>query len=145
LGAVCGLTLGEMLSIKKIREIFIGIMREAMAVADAMGLTVEIYAGKLDYYKFLKKEGFLKNFKRHLVIYLIGFKYRKIKSSSLQSLERGKPTEIDYLNGYIAEKGRRLGVSTPINDRIIQIIKEIEVGKRKISIENFNDPVFSLE
>lgn len=145
LGAVCGLTLGEMLSIKKIRKIFIGIMHEAMAVSDAMGLSVEIYAGKIDYYKFLKREDFLNTLKRHLVIYLIGYKYRNIKSSSLQSLERGKPTEIDYLNGFIAENGKQLGVSTPINDRIIQIIKNIEAGKRKISIENFNDSFFSSE
>jgi len=143
LGALCGLTLGEMLSVKKIRKIFIGIMHEAIAVSDAMGLKVEVYAGKLDYYKFLKAENILNNVRRHLIIYLIGFKYRKIKSSSLQSLNRGKPTEIDYLNGYIAEKGKRMGIPTPINDRIIQIIKDIEAGKRKISTENFKDSFFS--
>lgn len=139
LGAVCGLALGEMLSVKKIRNIFIAIMHEAIAVANAMGIKVEVYARKLDYYKFLNREDFFNNLKRHLTIYLIGFKYRKIKSSSLQSLERGKPTEIDYLNGFIAESGKRHGIPTPINDRIIQIIKEIETGKRKISMDNFND------
>ena len=118
-------------------------MHEAIAVSDAMGLKVEVYAGKLDYYKFLKDENILNNLRRHLIIYLIGFKYRKIKSSSLQSLNRGKPTEIDYLNGYIAEKGKRMGIPTPINDRIIQIIKDIEAGKRKISTENFKDSFFS--
>jgi hypothetical protein len=53
----------------------------ALRVAPAAG-------GKLDYYEFLKK-GRFSDIKRHLTIRIIGMKYRKLKSSSLQSLERG--------------------------------------------------------
>jgi len=143
LGAVCGLYLGEMLSKKKIRAIFIEIMREAMAVANAMELRVEEYGGKINYYTLLRGAGFFDNLKRHLLIRMIGFKYRRLKSSSLQSLERGKPTEIDFLNGYIVAKGEEYTVSVPVNRRIVQMIKEIEEKKREISPDNFNDPVFS--
>jgi len=52
LGAICGLYLGDMLRQKKIRTVFIGIMREAMEVAAAMQMTVPPYANKIDYYKF---------------------------------------------------------------------------------------------
>lgn len=143
LGAICGLYLGEMLSIKKIRNIFLEIMREAIAVADAMDIKVEVYAGKLDYYKILQGSGFFDNFKRHLLVRMIGFKYRKVKSSTLQSLERGKPTEIDYLNGYIAGSGRKLNVPTPVNDKVIQIVKDIEAGEKQIDPSNLDDPFFS--
>jgi 2-dehydropantoate 2-reductase len=70
---------------------------------------------------------------------VIGFKYRRLKSSSLQSISRGKPTEVDYFNGYIAKKGAEYGVPTPVNTRIVQMIKEIEAGKRKIDPANFLD------
>ena len=37
-------------------------------------------------------------------------------SSMLQDVERGRPTEIDSINGVIAAEGRRLGVPTPLNE-----------------------------
>ena len=98
--------------------------------------------GKLNYYTFIEGTGFLKRFKRHAIIRLIGFKYRRLKSSMLQSLERGKKTEIDYMNGYICEQGKKSGIPTPVNDTIVRMIQEIEAGDRKISRENFNDPFF---
>ena len=36
-------------------------------------------------------------------------------SSTAQDLARGKPSEIDYLNGYIVRKGREFGIPTPTN------------------------------
>ena len=94
----------------------------------------------MDYYDFLKGEGILDDIRRHFLIRLIGFKYRRIRSSSLQSLERGRQTEIDYLNGYIRDRGLELGVPTPLNETIIVMIKEVEAGARKITPENLEDP-----
>ena len=139
LGAVCGLYLGDMLRIKKNRNIFIEIIREAIAIADAMDLHVEPMAGKIDCYQFLNGTGRLSEFKRHLLIRIIGFKYRRLKSSSLQSLERGNPTEIDYFNGYISKKGKTYDIPTPVNDKLIETIKEIEAGKRKIALNNLDE------
>jgi len=142
LGAVCGLYLGDMLSRVKIRNIFIGIIREAMAVANALNLRVEPVA-KLDFYSFLKGQGGLANFKRQTLIRLVGFKYRRLKSSSLQSLERGEKTEIDFFNGYIVKKGKEVHVETPLNEYLTGMVKQIEAGKRKISPTNFDDPFFT--
>ena len=138
LGAISGLYLGEMLAKKKTREIFIKIIREAIAVADAMDLRVRPYAGKLDYYQFLKPGPF-SSLRRHLTIRVIGFKYRKLKSSSLQSLERGRKTEIDYFNGYISSKGKEFGVSTPVNSKLTRMVQEIENGKRSISVNSLDE------
>jgi 2-dehydropantoate 2-reductase len=69
----------------------------------------------------------------------VGHKYRRLKSSLLQSLERGRPTEIDYLNGYICAKGRELGIHTPLNDAVVAMIKEIEAGGRVIRPGNLGD------
>ena len=139
LGAVCGLYLGEMLASAKVRNLFIGVIREAINVADGMNLKVAPGAGgKLDYYKFLSS-GPLSGFKRHLTIRVIGMKYRKLKSSSLQSLERGQKTEVNNYNGYISEMGKEGNIPTPINDKLVEIIHEIEDGSRKISPANFNE------
>jgi len=143
MGVSSGLTLGEMMKRKRARVIFLAIIREAVAVADAMDLKLPPYGGKLDYYALAKNgSGFIR-FRNHLLIRIVGLKYRRLKSSSLQSLERGKPTEIDYFNGYIAKKGAELGVETPVNTAIVGIVKEIEAGKRKPDPANFEDPALA--
>ena len=37
----------------------------------------------------------------------------------------GRPTEIDYLNGYVAKLGRGFGIPTPLNDMLTAVIKTI--------------------
>ena len=60
-------------------------------------------------------------------------------SNTLQSLEKGRPTEIDIMNGYISSKGREYGVPTPVNDSLTAIIKEIEAGRRPLTKKNLRD------
>ena len=47
-------------------------------------------------------------------------------SSTCQDLRRGKPTEIDHLNGYIAREGERLGIPTPLNRALLGLVKALE-------------------
>jgi 2-dehydropantoate 2-reductase len=142
MGAVCGMYLGAMLAKRKARRIFIGIIREAVDVADSLNVRIEVFAGKLDFRKFLEGNGIVSDVKRHITLLIIGFKYRKLKSSSLQSILRGKRTEINYLNGYIVENGNINKISVPVNTMIVNMIHEIEEGKREITEKNFNDPFF---
>ena len=142
LGAICGLYLGKMLSFRKIRNIFIEIIRESVSVADKMNIKIEIFGGKLDFRKFISGDSIISDIRRHLLIRIIGLKYRRLKSSSLQSLERGNNTEIDFLNGYIVRNGERLGVPVPLNTHIVKMIHEIELKQRDISLLNFNEPFF---
>lgn len=44
-------------------------------------------------------------------------------SSMLQDVRRGKPTEIDYINGYLINLGRVLGIRTPVNSVLFDLIK----------------------
>ncbi|MBN1108058.1 MAG: 2-dehydropantoate 2-reductase [Bacteroidales bacterium] len=143
LGAICGLYLGKMLSVKKIRKIFIQIIREAVAVSDAMNINLEVFGGRLDFHKFITGKNLTASMRRHLTILFIGFRYRRLKSSSLQSLERGKPTEVDYFNGYIVKNGLSRNIDVTVNSAITTMIHEIEQKKRNISPDNFNDPVFA--
>jgi len=139
MGVMSGLSLGQMLKKRRARNIFINIIREAMAVADKMGIKVPPFADKLDYYSLIAGNGIIARCKRHIIIRIVGIKYRRLKSSSLQSLRRGKPTEIDYFNGYIARVGAELGVDTPINTHIVAVIKKIESGVLKTDPVNLED------
>ncbi len=47
-------------------------------------------------------------------------------SSMLQSINRNKRTEIDYINGEIVRTGRRNGIETPINSALVEIVKAME-------------------
>jgi len=45
------------------------------------------------------------------------------RSSMLQDIERGRPTEIDSINGVIVAEGRRLAVPTPLNETIWRLVR----------------------
>lgn len=47
-------------------------------------------------------------------------------SSTAQDLARGKRTEIDALNGYVARRGAALGVPTPVNATLHALVKLLE-------------------
>lgn len=47
-------------------------------------------------------------------------------SSTAQDLARGKPTEIDFLNGYVVRRGQALGVPTPANRVLWALVKLLE-------------------
>ena len=49
-----------------------------------------------------------------------------LMGSTLQSLQRKRPTEIDYLNGEVVRLGRELGVATPLNARLVEMVHEVE-------------------
>ncbi len=144
LGVLSGLRLGEMLAIRKVRAYMTAIIAECMAIADGMGITVEQFFPGIGYHDFLRGSNMIAKLKRNMLIRLIGMKYRRLKSSSLTSLECGRPTEIDYLNGYIVERGSEMDISTHVNSRIVEIVKEIETGKRDVSLKNLDDPVLLM-
>ena len=138
-GAMTGQTLGEMLRGSEARRFFIKTVMEDMRVAEAMGLRVPPFGGKLDYYKFIRGNGAAADLRRNIVLRAVGHKYKNLTSSSLTALRRSRPTEAPYLNGWVSRQGAKLGVPTPINDAVCRIISEIEAGKRKISPENLKE------
>ena len=47
-------------------------------------------------------------------------------SSTAQDLARGKPTEIEHLNGFVVRKGEAHGVPTPVNRTLLALVKLLE-------------------
>ena len=48
------------------------------------------------------------------------------RCSMLQDVERGRRTEIDYINGFIVRESKRLGIDAPVNAAIADLIRHIE-------------------
>lgn len=54
--------------------------------------------------------------------------------STLQSIKRGRPTEIDYLNGEVVRLGGSLGVPTPLNAKAVELVHRVERDGRFLSV-----------
>lgn len=50
--------------------------------------------------------------------------------------QRNKPCEIDAINGIICAWGRKHGTKTPINDKIVEIVKQCQSGQLKPQAKN---------
>lgn len=49
-------------------------------------------------------------------------------ASMLQDVLARRPTEIDYINGAVAARGRELGLPTPVNETLTALVKTIEAS-----------------
>ena len=58
------------------------------------------------------------------------------RPSMLQDVMRGRRTEIDYLNGYVVDQGRRVGVKTPFNEKVVELVHGHGVGTLKPDPKN---------
>lgn len=137
--AITGMTLGKIIDDKRARALFLAIAREGMNVAEVMRLDVPTY-GKLLNYKalMLADNKAFNSICKALVWVVAKAKYADVKPSTLQSLERGEMTEVDILNGYFSKTAASLGMKTPVNTMLTEMIHEIERGERKITPDNLD-------
>lgn len=135
LGTVVGGVFGDVSETKKAREVAIRCMKECIDVGHAAGATFAPVQGKeitkLFYYK-----GYIKRRFATLLLPIAMKKHRAIEPSMLQDLKNGKACEIDSINGVVCEFGRKFDVPTPINDRIVEIVKREQSGELKLDYEN---------
>jgi 2-dehydropantoate 2-reductase len=52
-----------------------------------------------------------------------------VRTSMWWDLDGGRPTEIDYLNGAVVDEGKKLGVACPANEKIVDLIHQVEQGQ----------------
>jgi len=140
LGVITGMELGQLLKKKQARKLFVQVGLEAIRVADAMGLQVPPYGGRIHFRTILNSPGPV----RHLAIRIIGIRYKRMKSTNLQSLERGGVTEIEYLNGYIVDRGISLDIQTPVNQKLLEMVREIENKERPITPNNLEEIKYGI-
>ena len=112
ISAVSQMPYGKMAALPAIVETQHAVVREVVAVALANGQKL-LLADSL------------------LAVERIAIDMPEQLSSTAQDIARGKPTEIDHLNGFIARRGAELGVATPVNQALFSLVKLLEVGRVK--------------
>ena len=135
MSTVLGCTFGEVAKNKKSRLYAQMLIKECIDVAKAQGIKLEPIQGKnvgklMDYHNPLKKKFVF------LIIPAAIKKHASIKASMLQDLEKGKKCEIEAINGVVKSKGKEYNVLTPINDKVIEIVKKIENNELTPSFDN---------
>ena len=108
MGALTGLTHGRLCERPDLRAVVSGLVDEGKAVAAAQGIELDA-----------DPEALIDHAARPDVAY-------GHKASMLQDVEARRKTEVEYLNGGIGRFGRELGVPTPLNDAITQLIRALE-------------------
>lgn len=135
LGTVMGGLFGDVTGDKAARRIAVRCMKECIDVGHAAGFTFAPVQGKditkLFYYKSAPKRVFAE-----LLLPIAMKKHRDIEPSMLQDLKKGKPCEVDAINGVVCAYGRKYGVATPVNDKIVEIIKKAQAGECAPGKEN---------
>ncbi len=61
---------------------------------------------------------------------------RNWRASMAQDVAKGRPTEIDYMNGYVVAQGREKSVPTPVSAAVVDMMHEVDSGRRKQAAEN---------
>jgi len=56
--------------------------------------------------------------------------------SVLQSIKRGRPSEIDFINGEIIGLGRETGVATPLNTKMVEMVHRVEKTGEFLEVED---------
>ena len=89
-----------------------------------------------DIEKILGYNGPVKKMISYMIIPIAMKKHRALKASMLQDIEKGKPTEIDAIDGALSREGRKAGIPTPFTDKTVEIVHAISEGRLKPSPDN---------
>jgi 2-dehydropantoate 2-reductase len=127
LGAVAGRTMRGYLAIPEGREAFDRAYDEALAVALASGARPERMLVDPVPPGWSGRSVPSADHEAWLAGVVAG--YGDVKPSMLQDLERGRHTEIDFINGHVVALGRRFGVPTPVNEAIVDTVHALERGE----------------
>ena len=135
--AVTGLGSAEVRQTEGVVDLLIKLAGEVVRVGDALGIEVEPIAGipAEDYARAEDAEA-LKDVKSRLAEWA-----KQVgggRPSMLQDVLKGRRTEIDYLNGYVARRGNEVGVATPLNEAITRLVKQVERGDMKPDVSNID-------
>lgn len=135
MSAVLGCTFGEAAKRKDSRRIVQALIKECIDVCAAGGIRIEPVQGK-DIVKLLDYKSPIKKALSFFIIPIAIRKHAKLKASMLQDIEKGKLTEVDAINGAVSEYGKKVSCPTPMNDRVVEIIHNIEQGRLTPSFDN---------
>ena len=139
MGTVAGVALGSLLRHASARNLALEIMREVVQVSRAEGVNIEPIAGTFDLNWLADPDADnagLHHWLRHLMLLIVGLKYRRLRSSMLRAIERGRSPAVEFLNGEIVTRGAKHGIETPHNAAIRNTVLQIAAQELSSDITN---------
>ena len=103
MSAIAQKTYGQLVEVDGVAELMQAVVDECLQVARADGISVPGDS--------------------HDAVRRIAQSMANQYSSTAQDVARGKPNEIDYLNGYVVRRGHAHGIATPINQTLLALTK----------------------
>jgi 2-dehydropantoate 2-reductase len=140
LGTIGGDRLGALMQHRMVRRLALEIMTEVALVARREGVRLEKVSGTidLDWLALTEEEKLVAGsptlFAKHGLLLAVGFRYRRMKSSMLSAIERGRKPAVDFLNGEIVDHARAQHLNVPVNARVQDTVWAISNGTKKAGL-----------
>jgi 2-dehydropantoate 2-reductase len=122
--AITHMTFKDLLLRKDMKAAFVQVLDESVAALERAGIayTLPLPISYTAYRRLLLYGGPLPWWFAKVRNGLTAASY----PSMVSDIERGRPTEIDQLNGEIVRLGQKIGMPTPVNTKIIELVRAIE-------------------
>jgi 2-dehydropantoate 2-reductase len=140
LSALTGLDVAELWSSGRTLDIVIAVTHETVTVAEAAGVRMEPAFG-VDHAHWVEAASVsdprweaIRSSLRAIAAQRTGSK--ATKASMLQDVLNGRPTEIRFINGWLAQTAATLGVEAPVNAALLAAVLEVESGARALDVAN---------
>lgn len=136
LGTLAGERLGAILRLRFVRRLALEVVSEVVQVARAEGVQLEKVAGTVDLTWLAlsadeRAKASMSLATKHTLMLAVGARYRRMRSSMLAALERGREPAVDFLNGEVVERAARHGIPVPVNARARELVWAIAKGERR--------------
>jgi 2-dehydropantoate 2-reductase len=139
IAAATGLPGKELEQYENIRKLIVRIGSEAVQIGQALGYDLE-KIGKLPPDRLAaagEDPAAAREIEELLIAENAGGARGALQRPSMgQDMVKGRPTEIDFINGFIVRKGQEVGMGAPANALITDIVKRVEKGEVAPSPEN---------
>ena len=142
IAASTGLGSAAVRSTPGVNDVSVNIAAEVVKVAQSLGIQVEPISGiPADDYLPTDNAEAMEDLKSRLAEGASNLGAGR--PSMLQDVMKGRKTEIDYLNGFVAGRGDMVGVDTPFCDGIVDIVRRVERGDMPYDESNI-DPLRAM-
>ena len=145
LGTIGGDRLGALLQHRYVRRLALEIMTEVVEVSRKENVRLEKVSGTLDLNWIALDEnerrvaGSPSLVAKHGLLLAVGFRYRRMRSSMLSAIERGRTPAVDFLNGEVIDRARRHGLTLTTNEHVRDTVWDVAQGKAKPGLSTLRD------
>jgi len=131
-GALQGKPVADLVSMPEARVVIRGIVSEVLDVAFALDICLETIHLRFEPEQYIVQKDLIAD----SLLGVLETAHGGIVPTAYQDLLLGKPLETNFINGYVVRKAKTLGIKTPLNYFLVNIINEMAKGSREIKKEN---------